>query len=116
MDALDFLKTYHRMCDSYEDCHKCPLRGCSDIGDWSNKIAAKNIPLVEQWGKDNPIKTRQTAFLENYPNALLDCDGYLNICPQEIEKDTPCPYKSALGEAFYGCAECHRNYWGKENA
>lgn len=117
MDALDFLKAYHRICKFYfngSSCFGCPLKAIDDTCAFDTSGAeSQTIEKVEEWVKEHPLKTRQTVFLKNYPNAFLDSEGCLDICPQEIEKDKPCPYKTAT-DTFYGCNECCRDYWGEQ--
>lgn len=117
MKNFEIFREYKRMCESFSGCRECPLgdtRFCTNtIPD--NEECRNVVKKIEQWVKEHPEKTRQTVFLENYPNALLDDEGYLDICPQEIEKDMPCPYKLTT-DTFYGCDECHRKYWGEVNA
>lgn len=83
MDAVEYEKGRRRMCrtnilkkGSCEGCdaysvlmHRCdfvpppPGRKADD-----EKVIKKNIATVEQWVKDNQIKTRQSEFLKMFPN------------------------------------------------
>lgn len=58
----------------YKDCNECPVyknNTCSMIGfdDYSTKSIEETVSKVEQWAKDNPVKTRQSEFLKMFPNA-----------------------------------------------
>ena len=76
MDAVEFIKERNRMCKSFGDgCWKCPAyknSGCI-AAFWEEEI----VPIVEKWSKENPRKTRQDVFLEQYPEAGTDTKGIL---------------------------------------
>ena len=105
MDAVEYLKTLRILCESKERCPGCELYNkedsycIADIGE----SAEDTVQIVEQWGKDHPIKTRQSEFLKMFPNAVID-DGVLCISPCKIEKDIVC----VNGKS---CDECCRKYW-----
>ena len=110
MDALEFLRERRRMCDSYRRCEGCPLEGgkcvVSDVApdeDYKRIIAA-----VEQWSKEHPRKTRQSVFLEQFPNAKT-VEGILAICPYNLGLVDKC--KSVLGRL---CFDCRREFWMQE--
>lgn len=50
-------------------------------------------------------KTRQSAFLEQWPDAKVGNDGVLDIKPCTIEKSMVC---------CMACTECYQNFWMKE--
>lgn len=54
-----------------------------------------------------PKKTRQSEFLEHYPNAKK-CKDILKICPAEVDID----YK--VCETYSECPDCRKDYWLKE--
>lgn len=60
MDVIEFVKQRNRMCDYYIDCNDCPASyydECSSIN-----VISKLVPIVEQWAKEHPVKTRQSEF------------------------------------------------------
>ncbi len=62
MDAVEYVKQRERMCDYYIDCDDCPAgyyEGCSSL----DRIS-ELVPIVEQWSKEHPVKTRQSEFLK----------------------------------------------------
>ena len=69
------------------------------------------VSQVEQWAAEHPIKTRQSVFLEQYPEARLSKDGVLLICPRTISS----AYRNEEGTcniANHGtCADCRREFW-----
>lgn len=110
MEIREFIKEYKRMCGYYYDtqCEKngedCPMknRPCDSIECLTETI----IDDVESWTKTHPIETRQSVFLERYPNAKMEEDGTLIVCPQVIDTTVRCH-----GSAY--CKTCCKEYWGK---
>lgn len=113
MDALKFLIERSRMCSCYMGCNKCPLeRGnCGLSTSVSNEEYERIIATVEQWSKEHPRKTRQNAFLEQWPNAELDCQGVIAIDPCNVDKimrrAETCSYNTK-------CEDCRREFWMQE--
>lgn len=115
MDAVEYVKTLHRLCKSKECCSKCKLynkKGDYCIGD-TNEYAEKAVRIVKQWGKEHPVKTRQSEFLKLFPDAELCpdadfCRDVINILPCSIEKEmSKCCDNSK-------CEECRKEYWLSE--
>lgn len=115
MDALEFLKEERRMCNSFDTgCVKCPLGdiGCRVSPEETDEEFEKEIVIVEQWSKEHPRKTRQSVFLEQYPEARI-VDGVLRIYPCLISAS----HRNALGNcATMGseCPDCRREFWMQE--
>lgn len=114
MDAVEFLRERKRMCDSREDCDGCPLAEdkciVSSVCDEDYK---KIVAAIEQWSKEHPLKTRQSVFLEKYPEARIGDDGVLQIHPCLISA----LHRNARGNcATMGreCSDCRREFWGQE--
>ena len=102
MDAVEYVKQRDRMCDYYVNCGDCPAgnyEGCSSL----NEIH-RMVPIVEQWAKEHPVKTRQSEFLKMFPNARID-DGVIFLGPCTIDKSHKCTLD---------CKKCCRDYWLKE--
>lgn len=110
MDAIEFLKERRRMCYSYKSCYGCPFRGdvCSISNTMSDDDYKKIIITVEKWSKEHPRKTRQSVFLEQYPNANI-IEGTLTICPYNLGLIDKC--RSGLGNL---CYECREKFWMQE--
>ena len=118
MDAVEYVKQRNRMCDYYVNCGDCPAgnyEGCASLNEIPNLV-----PIVEQWAKEHPVKTRQSEFLKMFPNAQKSLNGVLDICPRKFE---PEKYKSATPDKVcvngnaddeYHCDECCRDFWLKE--
>lgn len=112
MDALEFLRERKRMCNSYKDCEDCPL-------EWAICIASSTVPdgdykriiaTVEQWSKEHPHKTRQSVFLEQWPNCPMDDDGVVGVCPRNVDKMYVCNLSRSGG----CCTGCRREFWTQE--
>lgn len=113
MDALEFLRERKRMCNLCKRCEGCPLEraGCGLGTSASDEEYEKIIAAVEQWSKEHPRKTRQSVFLKQYPNAVLDKDGVLRICPPFVGGDIPEKYKCVC---LTDCSACRREFWMQE--
>lgn len=63
MDAVKFIMTVRRICKN-QGCAKCPV--CKEgmcmveSGGNSSESIVETISKVEQWAKDNSVKTRQS--------------------------------------------------------
>lgn len=108
MDALEFLKERKRMCKSYPRCDGCPLRepNCNLTTD---EDYTRAIITVEQWSKEHPRKTRQSVFLEQWPNCMMDHDGTVGMCPRNFDKNYICDLNRSAG-----CLDCRREFWMQE--
>ena len=120
MDAVKFIKERNRMCKSFDGgCKGCPaFNACEDelccaVGQESTLDATAQIVMVEEWSAAHPRKTRQSVFLEQYPEAQIAANGVLDVCPAPIfhshrGEDGRCrePYKK--------CIDCRREFWMQE--
>ena len=116
MDALEFLKERKRMCRSFcGSCRGCPcekvrcaLNSLTSDDDYKRIVAA-----VEEWSAAHPRKTRQSVFLEQYPEARIEDDGVLQIYPCLISAS----HRNARGNCVTmgrKCPDCRREFWGQE--
>ncbi len=112
MDALEFLRERKRMCNLCKHCEGCPLEraGCGLGTSASDEEYEKIIADVEQWSKEHPRKTRQSVFLEQWPEAALDGHGVLMICPAKLFKAhrNSSIWCKNTGEL---CIDCRREFW-----
>ena len=108
MDALEFLKERKRMCKSYPRCDGCPLRepNCNLTTD---EDYTRAIITVEQWSKEHPRKTRQSALLAQWPNCMMGDDGVVGLCPRNVDKNYICDLNRSAG-----CPDCRREFWMQE--
>ena len=121
MDAVKFIQERGRMCATYtpKRCKGCPAANVSadapacalDIE--SQVDSKKQVTIVEEWYAAHPRKTRQSVFLEQYPEASISKHGVLLVCP--------CPISASHRNALGGCAnigrscdDCRKEYWLQE--
>lgn len=111
MDANKFMTEYQRMCTSYVRCADCPLyadKPCAEIPSrYTKEFSSNLIKAVEDWSSAHPV-TRQDLFKKIYPNAVIDQDGVLGVCPKLLDKTF-----DRCGH-YVDCTTCHQKYWLKE--
>lgn len=111
MDAVEFLKTIRRICNSnkngctscvvyqkYNYCHLQCVANPEEI-----------VAAVEKWAAEHPAKTRQSEFLKKFPNAALFSFGttdICDICPAKVDDTLECDCSRGCG-----CYGCKRKYW-----
>nr|DAP69639.1 MAG TPA: hypothetical protein [Caudoviricetes sp.] len=108
MDAVEFVKEFGRMCQPHTNgCEECALygKGCTLV---SHKDDPETlINAVEAWSATHPRKTRQSVFLEQWPDAMM-CNGVLDIYPCILDKTR------RSDKCNEGCTECRREFWMQE--
>ena len=109
MDALEFIRERNRMCQSFGDeCENCPAN--KDRFCIAFNVDEEIVPIVEKWSKENPRKTHQSIFLEQYPNAKR-VNGIVLFCPKMIDTCFSCPIDSNVD---IDCPDCRREFWMQE--
>ena len=121
MDAVKFIEERNRMCKSFGDrCTGCPASdacGCcavdQAVDQASTLDATDQVAIVEEWSAAHPIKTRQSVFIEQYPDAVLDGFGVLHICPIYLSAEyrDDCNGGKNIGKK---CSDCRREFWMQE--
>jgi hypothetical protein len=112
MDAVEYTKTLRRLCESQANCPECPLHENCEEDNYgycngnASEYVEKSVHIVEQWAKDNPIKTRQSEFLRMFPKAEIK-DDYLWMCPKYINYD----YNPEENCHEISCSDCKRKFW-----
>ena len=106
MDAVEFLDKVDRLSAKGTTEEKVQYNEYRENRDNDSAIA-----FVARWDAKHPAKTRQSVFLEQYPEARLSKDGVLLICPRTISS----AYRNEEGTcniANHGtCADCRRKFW-----
>lgn len=105
MDAVKFLDKVDRLSKRGSTEEKMRYNDYRTARD--NTRAVK---FVERWDAEHPIKTRQSVFLEQYPEAELTQDGVIQICPIAISA----AYKDEKGRCKITdstCSECRKEFW-----
>ncbi len=118
MDAVKFIEERNRMCRFYGDwCTGCPARNASGASACLVAIelqgnAEEQVQIVEEWSAAHPRKTRQSVFLEQWPDALVAEGGTLGVCPMILSSE----YRDENGgcaKPNRDCSDCRRKFWGK---
>ena len=117
MDAVKYLKEGIRMCESADGCENCPMREeknavypCkSSTISAERRNPEKCVAIVEKWSAEHPVKTRQSEFLEMFPNAPLRENGSIAICPLDVDRYAKCSEKQGAR-----CPDCQKEYWFAE--
>ena len=108
MDAVEYVKQRERMCNYYTNCTECPAGYCEECSSLNG--VSKLVPIVEQWSKEHPVKTRQSEFLKQWPEVTVDKHGVCNLepcnlCPSMLNSD---------GCGMSNCDKCRCDFWLKE--
>lgn len=117
MDAVKFIKERARMCDSLFGCEGCPANSQENglgecfVGIKSKYAPEQQIEIVDKWSKEHPRKTRQSVFLEHWPNARPADDGVLTFCPKRFDFHISC---LAECHSLKKCSDCRREFWMQE--
>ena len=115
MDVVKFIEERNRMCESFGDkCTGCPASngGCG-VSTISTLDAKEQVAMVEKWSAEHPRKTRQSVFLEQWPEAVIDEHGVLSVCPLCISaahRDN----NGSCKEPEKMCVDCRREFWMQE--
>lgn len=112
MDAVEFLKALGRLCNNYPCGDNCPLIDSCD--DESDDGYVRKVQIVEQWSKEHPVKTRQSEFLKQWPDAEIGDDGYPSVAPCQLYKDMEEKDENGVCCKNCGCGICRRDFWLKE--
>ena len=117
MDAVKFVEERNRMCKSFNRCSDgCPAWGGScklGTGTDLDSEADKQVEIVKEWSAAHPLKTRQSVFLEQWPEAAIDPYGVLDMCPTPISKSHRNIY-GKCAHAGINCDKCRREFWMQE--
>lgn len=96
MDAVKFIEERNRMCGTMSEV-------------WGVD-AAQIVKNTEEWAAEHPRKTRQSVFLEQWPNAKVDANGVLEICPVKLDMNQDCLVSQG---GHLSCADCCDRFWRK---
>ena len=104
MDAVEFIKQVRRMGKQKGEAI------CFKLEEKDTEI----VDRVEQWAKEHPVKTRQSEFLKQWPDAEISDDGLPSIAPCQLdvrwihgESQKDCENRGV-------CNKCRRDFWLKE--
>ena len=113
MDAIKFIEERNRLCSMYSGCTKCPVFRGNDsclFSATNGGTPDEQVKILSVWVADHPCKTHQSVFLEHYPNARLDSEGVICICPEAVYGDEV----KALCVKSKMCHDCRHTFWPQE--
>lgn len=104
MDAVKFIEERRRM-------YRTTGKHAPTLAEW---IPAEDVVKeVEAWSAAHPRRTRQSVFLEQWPEALVDEGGTLGACPMLFSSE----HRDASGgcaKPNRSCGDCRKEFWGQE--
>ena len=104
MDAVKFIEEHRRM---YKVTGK-------HLPTLAEGIPAEDVVKeVAEWSAAHPRKTRQSVFLEQYPEARIGDDGVLHVGPCSISAS----HRNVSGSCATmrrECKDCRREFWMQE--
>lgn len=113
MDALEFINERNRMCKASTACAGCALSDKSTglCSKWCFDHPEEAVAAVEKWAEEHPRKTRQSEFLKRWPNAQLDENDNIKVCPKLLMGVAP----SNNGQGcICSCYTCREDFWSQE--
>lgn len=99
MDAVKFIEERNRMCGTTSEV-------------WGVD-AAQIVKNTEEWSAAHPRKTRQSVFLEQWPQANIGGDGVLQVCPAPISESHR-NAQGGCGNIHRKCRDCRKEFWGQD--
>lgn len=112
MDAIKYFESKKRMTNGCKSssCKTCPLSTKNNnvnqcCTDFEMEYPKEAVEIVEKWAEEHPLKTRQSELLKLIPNARVDEDGVLDICPRSVERLFEYECNNRI------CRECRKEYW-----
>lgn len=104
MDAVKFIEECRRM-------YRTTGKHAPTLAGW---IPAEDVVKeVEAWSAAHPRRTRQSVFLEQWPNVVLDEHGVIAICPTVLSAEHRDRIKDCANPARR-CADCRKEFLGQE--
>ena len=104
MDAVEFIKQVRRMEKQKGE------EICFKLEEKDTEIVSR----VEKWAKEHPIKTRQSEFLKQWPDAEIGYDGLPAIAPCQLNVLLIHGKAQKDCEERGVCNKCRRDFWLKE--
>ena len=106
MDAVECMKAVTRMLKSGTiDCAIQKYISAQKKNDYEGMVET-----AEQWAAEHPVKTRQSVFLEQFPNAPIYTNTH-NVALDPCLVDTALRGHCPTGR---GCDICRREFWMQE--
>ena len=105
MDAVEFLDKVDRLSKRGSTEEKMRYNDYRTARD--NTRAVK---FVERWDAEHPVKTRQSEFLKQWPEADVDENGVLQTCPALISASHR-DQTGGCATLSNKCENCRKAFW-----
>lgn len=106
MDALEFIKAIKQMLSAGANNSTVQKY----ISAYKKNDCEGMVKAAEQWAAKHPVKTRQSVFLEQFPNAPIYTNTH-NVALDPCLVDTTLRGHCPTGR---GCDICRREFWSAE--
>ena len=103
MDALEFIKAIKQMLSAGANNSTVQKY----ISAYKKNDCEGMVKAAEQWAAEHPAKTRQSVFLEQFPNAPIYTNTH-NVALDPCLVDTTLRGHCPTGR---GCDICRREFW-----
>ena len=103
MDALEFIKAIKQMLSAGANNSTVQKY----ISAYKKNDCEGMVKAAEQWAAEHPVKTRQSVFLEQFPNAPIYTNTH-NVALDPCLVDTALRGHCPTGR---GCDICRRELW-----
>lgn len=103
MDALEFIKAIKQMLSAGANNSTVQKY----ISAYKKNDCEGMVKAAEQWAAEHPRKTRQSVFLEQFPNAPIYTNTH-NVALDPCLVDTALRGHCPTGR---GCDICRREFW-----
>lgn len=103
MDALEFIKAIKQMLSAGANNSTVQKY----ISAYKKNDCEGMVKAAEQWAAKHPAKTRQSVFLEQFPNAPIYTNTH-NVALDPCLVDTTLRGHCPTGR---GCDICRREFW-----
>lgn len=106
MDAVEFIKAIKQMLSAGANNSTVQKY----ISAYKKNDCEGMVKAAEQWAAEHTVKTRQSVFLEQFPNVRLDTNEIIDISPCRVD---PKQYSFNGKDCckFRSCGECRREFW-----
>ncbi len=106
MDALEFIKAIKQMLSAGAgDSTVQKYISAQKKNDYEEMVKA-----AEQWAAEHPVKTRQSEFLKQWPEADVDENGVLQTCPALISASHR-DQTGGCATLSNKCENCRKAFW-----
>ena len=103
MDALEFIKAIKQMLSAGANNSTVQKY----ISAYKKNDCEGMVKAAEQWAAEHPVNTRQSVFLEQFPNAPIYTNTH-NVALDPCLVDTALRGHCPTGR---GCDICRREFW-----